>query len=231
MSTIPAHMMPGDLSALKLDRKAVRKVRREAKKARAFGVMRGLAAGLRPGDVCIDCGAHYGEETVFLAATGATVHSFEPDPHCWEKLNEAVGTQANVHLHNKAVAAEVGQLELVRSADFARDADRGSTASSVMRPVDGADAGQTITVEAIDFTDFLARLVAEHGQIRFLKMDIEGAEVPVLEALLATDLLTHVNLTVVETHRWLFPEWKARYARLYEAASARPELNLDLTWI
>ena len=50
MSTIPAHMMPGDLSALKLDRKAVRKVRREAKKARAFGVMRGLAAGLRPGD-------------------------------------------------------------------------------------------------------------------------------------------------------------------------------------
>lgn len=208
-----------------------RRLRREIKLAGASGIMRGLVAGLGPDSLCVDCGAHYGIVTSQLAATGASVHAFEPDPHSWEELQRNCGKMKNVTLHNAAVAAEKGSLTLYRNARFEGDPDRGSTGSTVLAENRTALADTAITVEAIDLPAFLSGLIKTHGRINFLKMDIEGAEVDLLEKLLETDLLTRINLTVVETHRWLFPQWADRYARLYDAAKTRPECNLYLHWI
>jgi hypothetical protein len=44
---------------------------------------------LRPGDVVVDCGANIGLITLRLAARGATVHAFEPDPYSFGRLRAA----------------------------------------------------------------------------------------------------------------------------------------------
>ncbi len=220
-----------DLVGQGLDRKLSRTVRRELKLARAHGIMQGLLPGLRAGDVCIDCGAHYGEVSKRLAHTGATVHSFEPDPHSWGRLNSACGDLANVQLHNAAVSTEAGKLTLYRSNEFGDDIDRASTGSSVLKDNAVADADNAVEVEAIDFVSFLEDQIAQSGRVAFLKMDIEGAEIDLLGALVKTDLLTKVGLTVVETHRWLFPNASERYDALHQVANSRPDMNLYLGWI
>lgn len=212
-------------------RRAARRARRQLKLAGAEGIMRGLRAGLGPGCICVDCGAHYGTVTTELAATGATVHAFEPDPHSWGELTKNCGQLENVTLHNAAVATEAGELTLYRNEKFETDRAVGSTGSTILAENVQAKDDDTHKVPAIDLPAFLSGLLDSHGSINFLKMDIEGAELPILEKLVEGDILTRINLTAVETHRWLFPDWRERYARLYEVASARPELNLYLHWI
>lgn len=213
------------------ERKFKRKLRRAEKLARAEGILRGFEAGLGPDGVVIDCGAHYGLVTTAMARSGATVYAFEPDPHSFGVLSGNCEGMDNVILHQAAVAPEKGQITLYRAKRFEHDPDVGSTASSIIERDTGAGEGSKIEIEAIDFVEFLSGVIAKHGRINFLKMDIEGAEVALLERLLETDLLTHVNFTAVETHRWMFPEMKARYDHLYKVAGDRPDLNLYLHWI
>lgn len=213
------------------DRRAQRRHRREVKEARAAGVLEGLCAALGPQSLCIDCGAHYGTVTSRLAATGAAVHSFEPDPHSWQVLTETCGHLPNVTLHNAAVATQAGTLTLYRNADFGKNRDRGSTGSTIMAENRDALPDTAHQVQAVDLPAFLRAQIEKAGRITFLKLDIEGAEVDILETLVRTDILTRINLTVVETHGWLFPQWKDRYAALKQIAAERPEFNLNLGWI
>ncbi|WP_299687338.1 hypothetical protein [uncultured Tateyamaria sp.] len=61
-------------------------------------------------------------------------------------------------------------------------------------------------------------------------MDIEGAELDLMERLLETDRLTQVGLTVIETHRWLMQGHSKRYEEIERIANERPELNLFAYW-
>ncbi len=131
-------------------RRAKRRARRELKMARAFGILEGLKAGLGPESLCVDCGAHYGTVTSALADTGATVHSFEPDPHSWAELTKNCGHYRNVTLHNAAVATEPGELTLYRNDKFESDVDFGSTGSSIVAENKEALADNAVTVKAID---------------------------------------------------------------------------------
>ncbi len=228
----PAHTRPPrGQTAVHRALKSARAARRELKKARARGILEGLRAGLGPHALCVDCGAHYGTVTSLLAETGARVHAFEPDPHSWEKLMETCGEMNNVTLVNAAVGVEDGEITLFRNDTFDRDEEVGSTGSSVVAGNINAKDGTEIKVRAVNLVAYLERLLEENGRIQFLKMDIEGAEVEILEHLVETDILPRINLTVVETHRWLFPQWRDRYTRIYEIAEERPELHLMLHWI
>ena len=65
------------------------RVRREARTA---GVLQGVTAMIGPGDLVVDCGTHAGKITAQLAATGADVIAFEPDPVPFERLEQGVAT-------------------------------------------------------------------------------------------------------------------------------------------
>lgn len=219
-----------DVEKLDINKWQKRTVKKIIKKVRSAGVMRGLLAALRPDSVCVDCGAHYGEEAELLGPTGATVHCFEPDPHSVEILRAKVGHLPNVHIHEAAVAAQEGELKLFRNSTFEKDEEAGSSGSTVVQGNVIADEEHAHIVKAIDFVQFIKGLIEKHGRVDFLKMDIEGAEVEVLEAMIAADVLKHIKLTVVEHHSWLFPEMKARYAALHDISNSQPELNLFLDW-
>lgn len=209
----------------------LRKQQRAVNRARAMGILEGVCSALGPQSVCIDLGAHYGTITTRLAQTGAQVHAFEPDPHSFGVLSQACADYPNVTLHNAAVAVAEGEMQFFRTRDFAANAATASTGSTLYDTAPGVDPESAMRVRVIDFPRFLGDLLARHERIAFLKMDIEGAELEILEALVQTDMLERVNLTVVEPHGWRFPEWKPRFKALRRIARERPELRLMMNWM
>lgn len=185
------------------------------------------AAGrLGPGDVAIDCGANVGRYTRLLARNGAEVHAFEPDPVAFEALGRAMAGHQNVTLHRAAVGAEAGRVTLYRAAAFAEDPVEHSVSSSVFADKGNVDAAAAVEVEQIDLAEFLSRF----PRVALLKLDIEGAEVPVLERLLETGLLDRIGCVMVETHEAKVPALAERTAALRQRLAAEGRAGVNLDW-
>jgi FkbM family methyltransferase len=210
-----------------------RRQKRNLRHAEARGLLQGVLSMLRPGDVAVDCGANMGAVTGPLALTGAQVHAYEPDPYAFAALQAAVGTMPNVTLHNAAVGIRAGRAELMRAANFDANPKGASVRSTVVpggRQIDESAGG--IAVEMVDLPATLRALAAAHGEIAFLKLDIEGAELEVLERMLEEDLFALVRLTVAETHEKKFRDLAPRFAALRRAIGARyPVTKVNLDWI
>jgi FkbM family methyltransferase len=200
----------------------------------ARGLMQGILSMLRPGDVVFDCGANVGAVTGPLAQTGATVHAFEPDPFAFGKLSKRVKGMDNVILHNAAVGVTAGAVCLMRASNFEDNPMTGSVKSTIIgggRNIDERDEA-TIEVEMIALPDMIRRVAGETGEVAFLKMDIEGAELDLLEHMQSEHLFDLVRLTVAETHENKFCDLRPRFAALREAVAAEhPVTRVNLDWI
>lgn len=216
----------------KRQRRARWKEQRRLKNARSEGMMLGIVSMLQPGDVVLDCGANVGAVCEPLAQSGATVHAFEPDPYAFSQLSARVGRFDNVTLHNAAVGSHAGTVKLQRATRFDDDPARNSVKSTILEGGRSTDGGEMVDVEMIDFPAFVRALLAEHGRIAFLKMDIEGAELELMETMFAADMFEDIRLTVVETHEKKFKELRPRYAKLREDVGAKyPITKINLDWI
>ncbi|WP_052248893.1 FkbM family methyltransferase [Leisingera sp. ANG-Vp] len=195
--------------------------------ARALDTFSQVLADTKAGDLCIDLGANVGEISQRLAETGADVISFEPDPGAYEQLQAACGQLPNVELVHKAAGARAEQLMLRRSVKWSEDDPSGRTAmSSIVRTDREMSEDNGVLVEVVDLVAYLTALDRD---IRILKMDIEGAEWDVLDALLAAPVLNRIDCIFVETHERFDP---ARYIPVFERlqtqaeAMRRPYINL-----
>lgn len=213
-------------------RKLKRRHKRDLRHARAEGLLQGVVSMLRPGDVAVDCGANRGDVTALLAESGAEVHAFEPDPYNFAKLSERFAGAANVRLHAAAVGTGAGSIRLMRAANWDANPDLASVKSTVVAGGQNIAEGAGIEVALIDFPAFLRGLVAAHGRVAFVKLDIEGAELELLEAMLAARLFDRIQLTVAETHERKFKDLRPRFAALRQAvADAYPPTRVNLDWI
>ncbi|WP_284164053.1 FkbM family methyltransferase [Frigidibacter sp. SD6-1] len=209
-----------------IGRSAARKYRRRMFPFSLREMDRRLAA-LTPDDICLDLGANVGAFTEIMARSGARVHAFEPDPETFERLGERVGHLPNVTLHQKAVGERNGRLQLYRAADFASDFDNASQASSLhyqggrMRPVDGC------LVEVMGFAELLH---AFGRPVAVIKMDVEGAEWEVLEALLAGRLPLDFGALFVETHERLERRRYPQVVAMRRAARKMAAPYINLYW-
>lgn len=212
--------------------KLKRRHKRDLRHARAEGLLQGVVSMLRPGDVAVDCGANRGDVTELLAASGATVHAFEPDPYSIAKLGERFAGAANVHLHPAAVGTSAGTIRLMRAANWEANPDLASVKSTVVAGGHNIAEGAGIDVPVIDLLAFLGRLVETHGRVAFVKMDIEGAELELLKAMLEARLFDQIQLTVAETHERKFKDLRPRFAALRSAVTdAYPPTRVNLDWI
>ncbi len=187
----------------------------------------GMARSLTPDDLVIDCGANLGKFTRLLAARGATVHAFEPDPYTFARLCENTSHLPNVICHNKAVGVGQAKVKLYRTPDFDESPDAASISSSVFPDKVNVAENNYVEVEQIDLVSF----IRDAGRrIRLIKIDIEGAEVPLLEHMIETGSLDTTGVAFVETHDTRIPALAERTAKLRKAAEDRFEGKLYLDW-
>jgi FkbM family methyltransferase len=132
---------------------------------------------IKPGMTVFDVGAHHGLYTILASkATGAEgrVHAFEPSPRERAQLKRNLGLNRarNVQIHSVALGRESGKetLYLVDGTEDGCNSLRAPNVEQVTIPVE-------VRVQPLD--DFL-RQSGVQG-IDFVKLDVEGAELSVLE--------------------------------------------------
>lgn len=210
----------------------IRRAKRNLRKAWAEGYMTGITTLLRPGDLVYDLGANKGDVTAVLAATGADVVAYEPDPVTFAKLTTRFEGQPNVRLVKAAVGVGSGTVSLMRGANFEAKEEQASVKSTILRGGRGVNAANTVEVPLIDFPALVRADVAARGQIAFVKMDIEGAELEILEVMDREGLFENIRGLVAETHERKFKDLRERYRALRAAiAEHQPTGKINLDWI
>ncbi len=134
-------------------------------------VQEAISAALRPGLVAADIGAHMGFDTLHMARlVGPTghVHAFEPDPAnaCKLRRNCELNAFHQVTCHAVAVADRTGTVSFQAS---------GTTTSHVTAT---AEIG-TLVIPAVTLDEIMAR--SPDPQLALVKIDVEGAELNVLQ--------------------------------------------------
>lgn len=164
----------------------------------------------RPGDTIVDIGANIGAFALMIEsrARGARVHCFEPGPSTRETLERNVaanGLGEYVAVHPYAVSDRRGVVELMRADSpvhrslFANDYARG-----------GSDEVETLPLaEALD--------LAGGGRVDLLKVDVEGAEIEIVEGMDPADW-GRVERAVIEYHDFFRPGCRGRVERALGAA-------------
>lgn len=123
---------------------------------------------VRPGAIVIDVGAHVGYYTLLasiLAGDTGKVWALEPEPRnaAYLRRHMSINHRENVHVEEVAVSDKVG------TAHFTHGTGSGTG---------HLDSAGSMQVDTVSLTDFCkSRGIVPSA----LKIDVEGAEVPVLE--------------------------------------------------
>lgn len=136
----------------------------ERRKRRDHEVLGPLMAGvLEPDSRCVDAGAHRGAvlELMVQLAPDARHLAFEPIPHLADDLRDRFD---GVDVHQAALSDTVGSVTFQY---FPEHAD-----SSGIQPLAHLSEAHAIEVP----TTTLDETVGDAGPVRFLKIDVEGAE-------------------------------------------------------
>lgn len=204
-----------------VNRRRYRRLFREEHEAafkRALDETRGLPA--------VDVGANMGIYTNIMAQYGGAVFAFEPDPWTAGKLRENVSGCCNVTIHEAAAGVEEGTIQLYRRVGFEENPEKNSVAASTVAAKKNLNHDAAIDVPLVDLIGFLEKLDSDIG---VLKIDIEGAEVTLLERLLETPVLKRIHYVFCETHETMIPELVDRTEALRKRVRKieRPVFNMD----
>lgn len=165
-----------------------------------FRVYEDARVSIRPGDVVVDIGAHIGVFAVWAAqrAQGGRVYAYEASRANYELLveNQRLNGAPNLHAENLAVFDQPGRH------DFYRPGGNGALGSLLQ--------DQRAEKEVVTATT-LPDLLADRGleRIDYLKMDVEGAEYPILLHCPA-ETLDRVSNVVLEYHELEGAPWGPR---------------------
>lgn len=180
------------------------------------------------GTTCVDLGANQGEFTRILARACREVIAVEPDPWTAELLRRNISDLANVKVVEAAAGTRDGQITMYRHQNYDDDPAWASQATSVFADKADTQGGMEITVAEIDFCRMLEDI---QGPIGLIKMDVEGAEVDLLESLLdRPDLCARISHVFVEMHDGMVPSLRARSDQLFLRCEAIEKPLIDLGW-
>jgi FkbM family methyltransferase len=148
---------------------------------------------LKPGDTMVDVGANVGFHSLLAAhlvgPTGRVV-AIEPSPLIAEHLerHRRLNGAENLRISRVAVADRAGELSLYAGPSYNQGATT-SVPSRGQRPL--------TTAPALPLDEILT--AEERSRVRLIKIDIEGAEAPVLHRFLDTlDLYSEQVSVIVE---------------------------------
>ena len=147
-------------------------------------------AGVNP--LVIDCGSNVGMSVLFFKKLfpKCRVIAIEPDPQAFRVLEKNISDNRweNVTLHNSAVTGNEGTtIPLYVSSDNPGDLGTSTIAQSHL-PCQ-------LTVSSVR----LSTLIGD-SEVDFLKLDVEGAEMEIIDELSRSGALRRVHQMVIEYH-------------------------------
>lgn len=168
----------------------------------------------------VDCGSNIGMSVLYfkMLYPASRIVAFEPGEEAFSCLQENVTRNRleSVSLNSVALTAEEGVV------DFYHDPGRpGSLRTSTTKE---RMPGERRTVEASVLSKHLV------GDVDFLKMDIEGAELDVLEEVRDAGRLRRIRRMAIEYHHHVDPEDDrlSRLLRLLEDGGFGYQVHADL---
>ena len=176
---------------------------------------------------CIDIGANVGHYTTTMAKYASQVWAFEPDPIAFDELISSTKDLGNVQPINACVGVSTSKTRVYRTKTFDSDPYQQTQASSMFL-ASHLDENDFIVSDQVDVTQFIEDLGSEIGVI---KIDAEGAEVPILKSILERqDLLGRIRYIFAETHERFWPEWQKSYEEIQNRAVEVSGTAIDLSW-
>jgi len=144
--------------------------------------------------VIFDCGANIGIATLFFKwlYPKSTIYSFEPDPQTFSLLTQNININhfKNIHLQNVALSEKEDKINF-----YISNKSPGSLKMSIHEE---RSRGAKVEVDSITLSSFIKKL--NLPKIDFLKMDIEGSEIVVIEEMNKNGSLEIVDKMVIEYH-------------------------------
>lgn len=174
----------------------------------------------------VDCGANVGHVTAAMLKAGHRVIAFEPDPMAFSLLQSRFAGNPRVMLHQKAVGSSARKLQLYRTPGANRGIV-GQTIGTTLFANSHVEPAEGVFVDVINLPEFLISLPE---RVALLKLDVEGAEVEILNALLP-DKHEHIDNVLVETHERLFPDMAEEIAAHRDFVRRQRLSKFDLDWI
>lgn len=139
---------------------------------------------VKPGDLFIDIGANIGIVSLAAAKRGAIVEAYEPDIRLHKLFHMNTDQYGTVHLRAEGVAGISGTRKLMGT-------ETGFGGSSLVL----GDGHFSQSIQCLGINDILNPLQS----LDFMKMDIEGAEAEVLDAIFVENLKKISNI-LIEYH-------------------------------
>ena len=200
--------------------------RKHSRRHAAIYQFRQYLRTLPKGSVCIDCGANVGDITDLMRRKGLRVIAFEPDSIAIKRLRGRFANDPGVTIVEKAVGASSWKAMFYQRPGAGGDI-RQTEGSSLVKKQAHSD-GLVTEMDVVDLPAFIANL----GEpVVLLKVDIEGAEAELLEALLDTGIHQSIGQIFVETHERFSPELASRIEAIRNRIQADNITNINLDWM
>lgn len=176
-------------------------------------------ADIDSNSIVLDAGAYTGEwAKEILDRYNPTIHAFEPDPRNYKQLEKRA--QANPRiipyrfgLGEKNELARM-TLEMLGSTMFTDTSDKKDVPWAEVEIRDIAETWKSLALDRVDL----------------MKINIEGAEFPLLERMIEVDLLKHVDCFMIQFHEW-HPGAYRRRRKIQEALRRSHTLVWDYHFI
>jgi len=157
--------------------------------------IRTIVKSLKKDDVCLDFGANVGIYSQLFAKYDSKVYSFEPDPIPYEQLKEKSIKLKNIYPIMKAVGTSNSKGKLYLDENYLLDKIFYSEHNSLVKEKDNV-GDKFIEVEIVDIAEWLN----DFEKIKFVKIDVEGFEVELINYLIDSTAIKKIEYIFVETH-------------------------------
>jgi len=154
----------------------------------------------------VDLGANLGQGYSWFSnhfnGDNVDFELFEPNPNCLKELSKLPDVKkGKVKVHGVGVGVKAGSFKFygLHESEGGKYSEGGSTVKTHASAWYAASADSTIDIEVIEFAKYLKEK-SENYKIIIVKMDIEGAEVELLEKMIEDHSIELINYLYVEFH-------------------------------